>query len=93
MLTIGLVAAVDTTFHPLHSSKSARMAAGTLLNVVDHVVHGRVKNGFALIRPPGHHAEEDEAMGFCFFNNVGVAASLALKLYPNIVQKVLIIDW
>ncbi|KAI8577993.1 hypothetical protein K450DRAFT_249410 [Umbelopsis ramanniana AG] len=85
--------AVDTTFHPLHSSKSARMAAGTLLNVVDQVVNGRIKNGFALIRPPGHHAEEDEAMGFCFFNNVGVAASLSLKLYRSLVQKVLIIDW
>jgi len=85
--------AVDTTFHPLHSSTAARLAAGALLNVVDHVVQGRVKNGFALIRPPGHHAEEDEAMGFCFFNNVGVAASLTLKQYPSIVKKVLIIDW
>ncbi|KAM3583021.1 hypothetical protein VKS41_004777 [Umbelopsis sp. WA50703] len=85
--------AVDTTFHPLYSSMSARVATGSLLNVVDQVVTGQVKNGFALIRPPGHHAEEDEVMGFCFFNNVGVAASLALKSHPNIIKKVLIIDW
>jgi acetoin utilization deacetylase AcuC-like enzyme len=44
---------VDTTFHPLYSSMSARVATGSLLNVVDQVVTGQVKNGFALIRPPG----------------------------------------
>ncbi|KAG0335176.1 Histone deacetylase, partial [Podila humilis] len=85
--------AVDTTWNPAHSSAAAKVAAGCLINLVDQVVTGRCKNGFAVIRPPGHHAEEDEAMGFCFFNNVGVAVNLALSRYPLTIQKILIIDW
>lgn len=54
--------AVDTTWNPYHSSTAAKVAAGSLINLVDQVVTGRCKNGFAIIRPPGHHAEEDEAM-------------------------------
>ncbi|KAF9134999.1 Histone deacetylase 4 [Mortierella sp. 14UC] len=85
--------AVDTTWNPFHSSTAAKVAAGSLIALVDQVVTGRCKNGFAIIRPPGHHAEEDEAMGFCFFNNVGVAVNLTLSRYPLTVQKILIIDW
>ncbi|KAF9395371.1 Histone deacetylase 4 [Mortierella sp. AD011] len=85
--------AVDTTWNPYHSSTAAKVAAGSLINLVDQVVTGRCKNGFAIIRPPGHHAEEDEAMGFCFFNNVGVAVNLTLSRYPLTIQKILIIDW
>ncbi|ORZ23811.1 hypothetical protein BCR41DRAFT_333802 [Lobosporangium transversale] len=85
--------AVDTTWNPFHSSTAAKVAAGCLINLVDQVVTGRCKNGFAIIRPPGHHAEEDEAMGFCFFNNVGVAVNLTLSRYPLTIQKILIIDW
>ncbi|KAG0066704.1 Histone deacetylase 5 [Linnemannia elongata] len=85
--------AVDTTWNPFHSSTAAKVAAGSLITLVDQVVTGRCKNGFAIIRPPGHHAEEDEAMGFCFFNNVGVAVNLTLSKYPLTVQKILIIDW
>ncbi|RUS16361.1 hypothetical protein BC938DRAFT_476607, partial [Jimgerdemannia flammicorona] len=84
--------AIDTTFHPSQSPIAARVSAGSLLNLVDEVVTGRVRNGFALIRPPGHHAEDDEAMGFCFFNNVAVATALALQKYPSTIGKVLIID-
>jgi len=54
--------AVDTTWSPYHSSTAAKVAAGCLITLVDQVVTGRCKNGFAIIRPPGHHAEEDEAM-------------------------------
>jgi len=49
--------AVDTTFDPDRSPEGARLATGSLLNLCDAVITGRVKNGFALIRPPGHHAE------------------------------------
>ena len=52
---------------------------------------GAVKNGFALVRPPGHHAERQQAMGFCFFNSVAVAARL-LRLQLS-VEKVMIVDW
>ncbi|KAF7723742.1 Histone deacetylase [Apophysomyces ossiformis] len=85
--------AVDTTFHPLHSSISARIAAGALINLVDQIVQGHLRNGFALIRPPGHHAEDDSAMGFCFFNNVAVAAAATLDKYPSKIRKVLVLDW
>lgn len=46
---------MDTPFHPLYSTISARVAAGALLELVDHVVEGTLHNGFALIRPPGKH--------------------------------------
>ncbi|KAF9977997.1 Histone deacetylase [Actinomortierella ambigua] len=85
--------AVDTTWNPYYSPMAARVAAGSLIALVDQVVTGRCKNGFAIIRPPGHHAEEDEAMGFCFYNNVGVAVNLTLQRYPLTIQKILIIDW
>ncbi|KAL0081559.1 hypothetical protein F4703DRAFT_1776490 [Phycomyces blakesleeanus] len=85
--------AVDTTFHPLHSSLAARVAAGALINLVTPIVEGRLHNGFALIRPPGHHAEDDNAMGFCFFNNVAVAVSNTLEKYPSKIKKILVIDW
>ncbi|KAF7725342.1 Histone deacetylase [Apophysomyces ossiformis] len=85
--------AVDTTFHPLFSSLSARVAAGALIELVDFIIQGHVRNGFALIRPPGHHAEDDNAMGFCFFNNVAVSVLAALQKYPSVMKKVLIVDW
>lgn len=80
------------------------MATGSLLNLCDAVVTGRVKNGFALIRPPGHHAEPgplpstlnsqpEAAMGFCIYNNVGVAAKWVLQKFPHLVKRILIIDW
>ncbi|KAI9263367.1 hypothetical protein BDA99DRAFT_438362 [Phascolomyces articulosus] len=83
---------VDTPFHPLYTSLSARIAAGSLMELTDQVVEGSLHNGFALIRPPGHHAEQDRAMGFCFFNNVAVAVASTLEKYANTIKKVLIID-
>ncbi|KAI7875704.1 hypothetical protein K492DRAFT_173140 [Lichtheimia hyalospora FSU 10163] len=83
----------DTTFHPRFSNISARVAAGALINMTDAIVQGRVRNGFAVIRPPGHHAQDDIAMGYCFFNNVAVAAASALVKYPNLIKRVLILDW
>ena len=103
---MGLRVAVDTTFDPDRSPKEAKLATGSLLNLCDAVITGRVKNGFALIRPPGHHAEPgaplhsskprvtvDAAMGFCIYNNVGVAAKWVLQRYPQTVKRILIIDW
>ncbi|XP_061195454.1 histone deacetylase 6-like isoform X1 [Saccostrea echinata] len=69
----------------------ARMAAGFVLDVVDNVLTGQSQNGVAIVRPPGHHAECSRAMGFCFFNNVGIAAKYAQNKYN--VKKVLIVDW
>lgn len=47
--------------------------------MAEKVAEGELDSGFAIVRPPGHHAEEDEAMGFCLFNNVAVAASYLLN--------------
>ncbi|KFV09260.1 Histone deacetylase 5, partial [Tauraco erythrolophus] len=53
-----------------------RMAVGCLVELAFKVAAGEIKNGFAVIRPPGHHAEESAAMGFCFFNSVAISAKL-----------------
>jgi acetoin utilization deacetylase AcuC-like enzyme len=70
---------------------AARRAAGGVLALVDAVMAGRVSNGFALVRPPGHHAERDRAMGFCFFNNVALAAAHLRAAHG--LRRVLIVDW
>ncbi|HJQ82665.1 MAG TPA: histone deacetylase [Candidatus Binatia bacterium] len=70
--------------------EAARIAAGSLLVVCDAVLAGEVRNGFALVRPPGHHAERDRAMGFCLFNNVAVAA-VALRRHG--LRRIAIVDW
>ena len=73
------------------SYETAKLAAGGTLSAVDKVMKGELDNAFAFIRPPGHHAEANRAMGFCLFNNVAIAAGYALKAYK--IHKVLIIDW
>ncbi len=74
-----------------HSWNAATQAVGGLFNLVDNVVSGDVRNGFALIRPPGHHAERRRAMGFCFFNNVALAARYAILKHG--LKRVAIVDW
>jgi acetoin utilization deacetylase AcuC-like enzyme len=69
----------------------ARLAAGGVLALVDAVLEGRLDNGFAAVRPPGHHAERDRAMGFCLFNNVAVAARYAQRRHGA--GRVLVVDW
>ena len=73
------------------SYETALYAAGGLLDTVDAVMDGRVNNGFAMVRPPGHHAEADRAMGFCLFNNVAIAARYLLEKYG--LERVLVVDW
>jgi acetoin utilization deacetylase AcuC-like enzyme len=80
----------DTPTGP-ESYRVALLAAGGLLNAVDLVVSGELASAFALVRPPGHHAERDRAMGFCLFNNVAVAAGHALDRHG--LKRVLVVDW
>ncbi len=97
---LDLVASTDGELHEMldpdtHTSgasyKTALLAAGGVLDVIDAVVNGDLDNGLVLTRPPGHHAEADRAMGFCLFNNVAVGARhLADKHGLN---RVLIVDW
>nr|CAD7439480.1 unnamed protein product [Timema bartmani] len=74
-----------------HTLTAAKMAVGSLLEVLDSVLLGESQTGFALVRPPGHHAEKDTCFGFCFFNNVAVAASVSVSKYN--LKRVLILDW
>jgi acetoin utilization deacetylase AcuC-like enzyme len=79
------------TFACPKSFETAKLAVGGNLTAVDQVIEGKVKNAFTFIRPPGHHAESNRAMGFCLFNNVAIAAEYALQTYR--LKKAMIIDW
>jgi acetoin utilization deacetylase AcuC-like enzyme len=72
------------------SLDAALSASGGVLNGVDAVMTGKVKNAFCAVRPPGHHAGPARGMGFCIFNNVAIAARYVQKTYG--VQRVLIVD-
>ncbi|XP_033490307.2 polyamine deacetylase HDAC10 isoform X1 [Epinephelus lanceolatus] len=80
----------DVYFHP-NIYHCAKLAAGAALQLVDSVMTGKVRNGMALVRPPGHHSMRSAANGFCVFNNVAVAARYAKQKYG--VKRVLIVDW
>ncbi|CAL8288742.1 unnamed protein product [Boreogadus saida] len=80
----------DTVWNEMHSSGAVRMAVGSLIELAFKVAAGELKNGFAVVRPPGHHAEESTAMGFCFFNSVAITARL---LQQKLGVKILIVDW
>ncbi len=80
----------DTAVSP-GSVAAARLAAGAAVDAVTAVVTGAARRAFALVRPPGHHAEFDHAMGFCLFNNIAVAAAHARHELGC--DRVLIVDW
>ncbi|HXX94895.1 MAG TPA: histone deacetylase, partial [Planctomycetota bacterium] len=79
------VAIVGTSFD------AAVTAAGGALGAIDAIMEGRIANAFCAVRPPGHHAHSDSAMGFCIFNNVAIAARYLQQKWK--VPKVLIVDW
>ena len=73
------------------SYEVALMAAGGVQSAIDAVMEGRIRNAFCAVRPPGHHALKDRAMGFCLFNNVAIAARYLQNRHR--LSKVLIVDW
>jgi acetoin utilization deacetylase AcuC-like enzyme len=81
--------------HDTHASRdtyrTAILAAGGVLTAVEAVVSGAAENAFAMVRPPGHHAMRDRAMGFCFFNNVAIATEWLIR--EKALKRVMIIDW
>lgn len=74
-----------------NSFEIALLAAGGALELADQVMSGKIQNGFALLRPPGHHAEKDSAMGFCLFNNAAILAKYLQKKHG--LEKIVILDW
>jgi len=80
----------DTYVSP-DSYEVALLAAGGACRAVDAVMNGEARRAFAFVRPPGHHAEPEQAMGFCLFNNIAVAAEHALNAHG--LNRVAIVDW
>jgi len=82
---------LNSIFLNQSSADCGLLACGSVISLVEKVVAGDFRNGLAIVRPPGHHAEPDHAMGFCLFNSVGVAAKVAQKRLG--VKRIMIVDW
>lgn len=81
----------EDTVTCINSYEVARIAAGSVLEAVDHVMQNRLKKVFCIIRPPGHHALSDSTMGFCLFSNISLGTVYALSKYN--LERVMILDW
>ena len=86
----GGIYTMDTSVNS-HTYNAALLAAGGGIEAVDRIMKGDSENGFVLCRPPGHHAEYEKAFGFCFINNVAVAARHLLEKHD--VERVMIVDY
>lgn len=84
------LAKMNSMFGNRNSIVSAEIAAGSTLNLMKSLLSGTTKHGIALVRPPGHHAHASKASGFCFFNNLAIAAKYAII---NCNKRVAIVDW
>lgn len=80
----------DTVMNP-HTLEAAWLSAGAGLTAIDKIMQGESNTAFCAVRPPGHHARPHQAMGFCFFNNIAIAALYAIEKYN--LQRVAIIDF
>lgn len=80
----------DTSMNP-HTLQAARRAAGAVVSAVDLVMSGRIGGAFCNVRPPGHHATRDRAMGFCIFNNVAVGIAHALEAHK--LDRIAVVDF
>ncbi len=80
----------DTAMSP-GSVEAALRAAGAVIHAVDEIMAGRARNAFCAVRPPGHHAEPDRAMGFCLFNNVAIGALHAREAYG--LARIAVVDF
>ena len=80
----------DTSIN-VHTWNAALRSAGAGMAATDAVMAGEIENAFCAVRPPGHHATRNKAQGFCFFNNVSVAAKYALERYH--LQRVAVVDF
>ncbi len=88
---VDLAKKYDSIYFHNALNKAARWALGSSLELLDGIMTDKVQNGFAIIRPPGHHAMHDEPNGYCYFNNAAVTAKVAIEKYSA--KRVLIVDW
>ena len=82
---------LDSVYLNKDTLDSALLSAGNVISVVDAVCNDEAQKGVAIVRPPGHHAEKDDACGFCIFNNAAVAAQYACQSHD--LKRILIVDW
>nr|XP_045361101.1 histone deacetylase 6 isoform X3 [Camelus bactrianus] len=87
----GLADTYDSVYLHPNSYTCACLASGSVLRLVDAVLGAEIRNGMAIIRPPGHHAQHSLMDGYCMFNHVAVAARYAQQKHD--IQRVLIVDW
>lgn len=85
---INLLTSISPSQSTFHLSL---LASGSTIDLVDQLLRGKAQNGMAIIRPPGHHAMKAEFNGYCYFNNVALAAQHALDAHK--LQRILIIDY
>ena len=83
----------DSVYFNRLTFTSALLSAGGAIETCRAVVSQQLKNGIAVIRPPGHHAECNRPSGFCFFDNCAIAAKVCQMDYPDTCRKILILDW
>ncbi|XP_046854295.1 histone deacetylase 6-like [Xenia sp. Carnegie-2017] len=81
----------DSIYFSNFTNECARMSVGCTLAALDYILSGNAQNGVVIARPPGHHAERDFSMGYCYFNNVAIAAKVAQEKWN--IKRVLIVDW
>lgn len=89
---LGLGREYDSMYFNVNSLESALYSAGGVIRACEAVIKDKVQNAFAIVRPPGHHAEADAAMGFCVMNNVVIASRYCKAHFPS-VERILIVDW
>lgn len=82
---------MDSIYFNQDSEMAARVAASCTVGAALTIANGSARNGFALVRPPGHHAERDRPMGFCLFNNVAIAVRELQR--QKLARRILIVDW
>ena len=90
MLDLGELDGADNQICP-QTYETALLAVGGILNAIDMLMEGKIDNAFCAVRPPGHHAETNKALGFCYFNNVAIAARYLQEEWG--IERVGIIDF
>ncbi|KAJ3234344.1 hypothetical protein HDU78_005885 [Chytriomyces hyalinus] len=83
--------ALEELFYDSETYKTAKMACGAVIASCRSVLNGEHQNAFALVRPPGHHAEPDKSTGYCHINNVAIAAQVMFE--EERASRILIVDW